>query len=597
MKTYFRSTTVIGVVAVVAALAVVFVRANVDDSGRDRNIAGGSEVAIGSAPYQVALFSQRLEADGRQSLSGQGCGGTVIARKWVLTAEHCIWRDGNNVMNVDGMNVGNGETDYWTSINGRSARFAVRALRARGPGVTWPGLDLLLIEVNRAFDFSDKLRPAALPIGLGAEWPARDTTGLITGWGRTVDGTSNTNLRGVTMKVNSSAVSSYCLDDNPMVYAYFTDEFSATRHLCLLRPSTDVLAAACKGDSGGPFVVTTADKPVLAGVASRASSPAGQVSVGEGNSCTGYTPNLYVRVAAALDWIIPGQVSNLTYSTSGGSIALTWSAPANLPAAPITDYVVEYRATGSSDWSQLNDGESTATSATIDGLVKGAAIDIRIAGINDVNRDDATMRSYANVSALVGTPPTTTTTTILTTTTLRIPVPTAAPTTAPRQFQSGSRPTTTVSATTTTIPTTTSPVNPTAAPAPTTVASKTTTAPAAAEPAPTKVGADDPAFSNPAVKPPAGVEIASAPKVIESQPASPIAVGLSASALEVAQAGGVPVPAGATVGVSVNKASSKVCRGAGSSITFLGKGTCKATVVVKSKAGSAKKKNVKLTVS
>ena len=157
----------------------------------------------------------------------------------------------------------------------------------------------MLIKVNRPFAFSPTVQRAALPIGFdGGTWPASDTTGLITGWGETLDSAARTKLRGVEMKVNALFVDLYCMD-GVNYSAYFAIPFPATS-LCLLRPSPDVFASACKGDSGGPFVVTIEDKKYLVGVASQAQAPPGST-----NLCTGTTPANYVRVTAGLDWIIP----------------------------------------------------------------------------------------------------------------------------------------------------------------------------------------------------------------------------------------------------------------------------------------------------
>jgi hypothetical protein len=73
-------------------------------------------------------------------------------------------------------------------------------------------------------------------------------------------------------------------------------------------------------------------------------------------------------------------------------------------------------------------------------------------------------------------------------------------------------------------------------------------------------------------------------------------VGVSLSALQIAEVTGTPVPTGSSVSVSAAKGSAKVCRSSGAGVAFLAKGTCRATLRVGTKPGSGKKKNVTLTV-
>lgn len=595
-----RSALTLGVVVALAVVGVVLVRSNSSESDRDRNVAGGSDVAISGAPYQVALLSYKVGPDGTTDGSGLACGGAIIAAKWVLTADHCIWRDSAGRVYPNFVVVGTGDSRYWTTINSSTARTATRILPARGVAGAWPNADLLLIEVNRPFEFSAAVRPAALPIGLdNATWPAEGSTGLITGWGATLDNAARTTLRGVTMKVNAGIRSEYCIDDSsPPRGFYWPSTFISAQHLCLLRPTRDVMASACSGDSGGPFAMTVGDRTVLAGIASKAVRDPNQPVVLNSPVCTGSTPNLYERVASALDWIIPGPVVGLSAETSGGVATISWEPSAKAPAAATDDYVIEYRTTGVGEWSILNDGTSTATTATIENLANGTNLEVRVAGVNAVNALDPTMRQFSTVSFVVGaaaTTTTTSTTTSTTTTTLAPYTTTIAPSTTARQMQIGPRPTTTTT-TTAVAP----PAPPTAAPATTVALAPQTTQPAT-KPAAVevvKVNVEDPGFSQPKVTVPAGTPLPSATQAttppVAAKP-SP-AVGVSLTALQIAEITGNTVPKGSSATVSVAKGSAKVCRTSGAGISFLAKGKCRATLRVGAKPGSLKKKNVTLNV-
>lgn len=593
-----RSALTLGVVVALAAVGVVLVRSNSSDEDRDRNIAGGADVAITGAPYQVGVLSYSLKSDGYPDGNALACGGTIIADAWVLTADHCIWRDAAKATHPAHVQIGAGGSQFWAPTQSRVAK---RILPARGVVGAWPNADLLLIEVDRPFLLSSSVRPAALPVGFdNATWPALGATGLITGWGYTLNNEVRAALRGVTMKVNAGAAAEYCIDDGVPPFAYYGNDFVAARHLCLQRPATDMDASACSGDSGGPFAVTVGDRPVLAGVASKAVRDPRKPTPPLGTPvCTGTTPNLYERVAASLDWIVPGLVEGLSAETVRGDVNLRWQAPAKAPAVAIADYAIEYRPAGTGEWLLLNDGKSTTTSAKISGLVDGASFEVRVAGVNAINEFDATNRQFASTTFVVGAPATTTTsttTTVVTTTTLAPYTTTIAPTTTARQMVIGPRPTTTVSATTA------APAPPTAAPATTaTVAPAPQTTQPATKPAAVevvKVDVEDPGFSQPKVTVPAGTALPSAtPATTPPVAAKPTpAVGVSLTALQIAEITGNPVPTGSSAAVTVAKGSAKVCRVSGAAVAFLARGTCKVTLRVGAKPASAKKKNVTLTV-
>jgi hypothetical protein len=354
------------------------------------------------------------------------------------------------------------------------------------------------------------------------------------------------------------------------------------------------------------------ERTVLAGVASKAARDPNKPVVLGAPVCTGYTPNLYERVAASIDWIVPGRVVGLSAETIGGAVTLRWEAPANAPAVAIEDYAIEYRTAGSNEWTYLSDGVSTAPTAKIQNLGAGANIEVRVAGVNAVNAFDSAMRQFASLDYVVGsatTTSTTSTTTSTTTTTLPPYTTTLAPSTTARQIQVGPKPTTSTSPTTiaaTTPPATLPPAattTTTVAPVPATAPQTTATQNGAVAPKPAaapavKVEGEDPGFSQPKVTLPAGftppppTQSTTPPVAARPTPA----VGVSLSALQIAEVTGTPVPTGSSVSVSAAKGSAKVCRSSGAGVAFLAKGTCRATLRVGTKPGSGKKKNVTLTV-
>lgn len=66
----------------------------------------------------------------------------------------------------------------------------------------------------------------------------------------------------------------------------------------------------------------------------------------------------------------PDAVSDLTTAVNGSDVGLIWTAPAANGDA-ITDYVVRQRLAGTSAWSIVADGVTTATGATVPGLADG----------------------------------------------------------------------------------------------------------------------------------------------------------------------------------------------------------------------------------
>jgi Subtilase family/Fibronectin type III domain len=88
---------------------------------------------------------------------------------------------------------------------------------------------------------------------------------------------------------------------------------------------------------------------------------------------------------------VPSDVTGLTTTVApatgvgAGQVKLDWTAPDDDGGAPITDYVVQYRLVEDlTSWTTFDDGVSTATTATVGGLVKSRRYAFRVTATNVV---------------------------------------------------------------------------------------------------------------------------------------------------------------------------------------------------------------------
>ena len=77
---------------------------------------------------------------------------------------------------------------------------------------------------------------------------------------------------------------------------------------------------------------------------------------------------------------IPPLISNLSAYGSNAQVALNWTAP-TVGGSPITDYLIEYQVSSSGQWTTFAHSASSATTATITGLINNISYDFRVSAI------------------------------------------------------------------------------------------------------------------------------------------------------------------------------------------------------------------------
>ncbi|XP_024127165.1 tryptase-2 [Oryzias melastigma] len=236
------------------------------------SIIGGKDAADGSWPWMVHL---NITSDG---LKKWRCGGSIVAKQWVLTAAHC-W-DQNLSVNLrrSGVWVGahklsNGAERY------RRVTHVVRHPQYQAGGGVYKN-DLALLRLDKELAFSQRVAPLSL---VQADDTFSPSECFITGWGLVGNSVPLPDPETLQQLQISIVPQSDCRQ----TYPWLTDDM-----LCAGSPAGG--KDACKGDYGGPLVCRTPRGLVQVGI----------MSFGSPDGCgLPGRPGVYTRVSSYLDFI------------------------------------------------------------------------------------------------------------------------------------------------------------------------------------------------------------------------------------------------------------------------------------------------------
>jgi len=266
-------------------------------------IVAGSEVSpVHKLPYQVYL---QLCFDAGCAL----CGGTLLNKRYVLTAMHCVYSSGSWASSIKAV-IGehNIEQDWETSADEQSIQVEDIISRSDYNENTIEN-DIAILKLSQDVTFSDYVVPACLPSSSSNSYTGQSAT--VSGWGTTSEGgDTSAFLKETSVNVVSatdSTCSGYGIDD--------------TLQMCAYAAGTD----SCQGDSGGPLVLNDGGKNTVIGV----------VSYGMGCARDGVA-GVYAKVTGYLDWV----TSNIADGWCDGTetTTTTTAAPAAGTACDLSCY-------------------------------------------------------------------------------------------------------------------------------------------------------------------------------------------------------------------------------------------------------------------
>jgi len=259
-------------------------------------IVGGKEVSPKyRLPYQVMFQAGNFM-----------CGGTIINKRYVITAAHCLF-EGSTQMKATTHNlqVLVGEHNICDGVNEGGKVIKVEKVHVRSDYGKHAN-DFAILRLAEEIKFTAAIKPACLPEKADQDYSGQ--MGTISGWGGTVGYAPDANPRPTQPRqCELKETSVKIMKSSEEMCKYSTRDDSKTR-MCAFASKTD----SCQGDSGGPMTVVEGGRYVLVGV----------VSYGLG--CASKYPGVYARVQNYLDWI--KQITKDGECSAGSSGATTSSS-------------------------------------------------------------------------------------------------------------------------------------------------------------------------------------------------------------------------------------------------------------------------------
>ncbi|XP_065340210.1 phenoloxidase-activating enzyme 1-like [Cloeon dipterum] len=254
-------------------------------------IVNGKKAALNQLPWMARL--------GYETRFGESyrCGGSVLSKRYVLTAAHCMTKLPNGLKLISvllGELNANQEIDCDflnpTVCNPPPQSFRVaEAIPHPQYSPTTVQNDIGIIRLDRDADLTtDAVRPICLPIGnIQFKDLNRVKAFTVAGWGTTEQGSSSQEL----LYADVPPVSNQLCKDAYVRQAQIIDS-----QICAGGQSQD----SCDGDSGGPLMVPDA----VHGDPAPRSVQVGIVSFGPVRCGTKDMPGVYTRVGYYVSWIL-----------------------------------------------------------------------------------------------------------------------------------------------------------------------------------------------------------------------------------------------------------------------------------------------------
>lgn len=202
-------------------------------------IGGGEESERGQFPWHVAIYHRKSASHVYQ------CGGTLITKRSILTAAHCVTVNGD-ALRADDFLVYLGLHNLKRELGGEQIRKVSKIMVH--PEYDRQGLysDISVLKFIEPYDTSNTLiTPICLWKDTDDESSNFDNlSGIVAGWGLNEHGTINENLTFLTLPVVSRAK---CIQKNRTFYTPLLNG----RTYCAGDGSGK---SVCNGDSGGGMV-------------------------------------------------------------------------------------------------------------------------------------------------------------------------------------------------------------------------------------------------------------------------------------------------------------------------------------------------------